>query len=188
MSALRDPQPEPTAPRMRTRESAGVVAGLVAGAVMALFMMGWMVASGTSVWTNPNLIAVMWVGREAALGGFSGATLLGFATHMATSALMGWIAVPFVRDLPPGRTILVAIVYAVASYPFVFALVLTWANPLMVEQTALVPMTLAHVLFGIVLGAVYLQLRPPNPHGAPGPVGRTWAVPPPVPPVHQPDP
>lgn len=176
------------------RVSAGVVAGLVAGAVIALFVMAWMATTGRSVWTNPNLIAVMWVGPEAALGGFSGATLLGFATHMATSALMGWIAVPFVRDLPPARTVLVSFAYALASYPLVFALVLTWANPLMVERTELVPMTLAHVLFGIVLGAVYLQLRPPaphgppDPHGAPGPVGRTRAVPPPVPPVHQPDP
>ncbi len=145
---------------MRTRVSAGVVAGLVAGAVMALFMMGWMVASGKSAWTNPNLIAVMWLGPSA-LGGLSGATALGFATHMATSALMGWIAVPFIRDLPPARNVLVAFAYALASYPLVFALVLTWVNPLMVERTGLVPMTLAHALFGVVLGAAYLRLRPP---------------------------
>ncbi len=146
---------------MRSRISPGVVAGLVAGAVMALFMMGWMVASGKSAWTNPNLIAMMWVGREAALGGFSSATLLGFATHMATSALMGVIALPFIRDLPPARTVLAAFAYALASYPFAFALVMTWANPLMVERTDLVPMALAHMVFGVVLGAVYLRLRPP---------------------------
>lgn len=137
-----------------------MVAGLAAGVVMTMVMMAWMAASGESVWTNPNLIAVMWVGRDAALGGFSGATLLGFATHLATSALMGVIALPFIRDLPPGRTMLAAFAYALASYPFAFALIMTWANPLMVERTGLVPMTVAHAVFGIVLGAVYLWLRP----------------------------
>jgi len=144
----------------RTTYKASVVAGVAAGAVMAAFVMAWMAASGKSVWTNPNLIAVMWVGRGDALGGFSGATVLGFATHMASSALMGWIAVPFVRDLPPVRTLLAAFAYALASYPLVFALVMTWANPLMVERTDLVPMALAHAVFGVVLGAVYLRLRP----------------------------
>ena len=145
---------------MRTRTAAGVVAGLAAGVVMAMFMMGWMAAGGASVWTNPNLIAVMWVGREAALGGFSGATLLGFATHLATSALMGWISLAFIRDLPPGRTMLAAFAYALASYPFAFAFIMTWANPLMVERAGLVPMTVGHAVFGVVLGAVYLWLRP----------------------------
>ncbi len=145
---------------MKTETSAAIAAGIVAGAVMAITMMAWMALNGESIWTNPNLIAVMWVGREAALGGFSGATLLGFATHMATSALMGWIALAFIRDLTPGRTMLAAFAYALASYPFAFALIMTWANPLMVEKTGLVPMALAHMLFGIVLGAVYLWLRP----------------------------
>lgn len=151
---------------MRTRAGAGVVAGLAAGITMAAFMMAWMVASGQSVWTNPNLIAVMWVGREAALGGFSSATVLGFVTHLATSALMGVIALAFIRDLPPARTMLAASAYALASYPFAFAFVMTWANPLMVERTDLIPMTLAHMVFGVVLGAVYLRLRP-SPNEAP---------------------
>lgn len=142
-----------------SRPWAGVVAGFAAGAMMAMGMMVWMAATGRSVWTDPNLIAVMWTGAAPGAG-FSGATVLGFATHQATSALMGWVAVPFVRDLPPGRTVLVAIAYAVASYPLVFALVLTWANPLMVEQTTLVTMTIAHAGFGVVLGGLYLRLRP----------------------------
>lgn len=145
---------------MRSDLGAGIMAGLVAGVVMAMFMMAWMASHGESVWTNPNLIAVMWVGRDAALGGFSSATLLGFATHLATSALMGWIAIPFIRDLPPGRTMLAAFAYALASYPFAFALIMTWANPLMVERTNLVPMAVGHAVFGLMLGAMYLGLRP----------------------------
>ena len=144
---------------MTSRTGAGVVAGTVAGAVMAMFMMAWMAFQGKSVWTNPHLIAVMWLG-PAAIGGLSWATALGFATHQATSALMGWVAIPFIRDLPTGRTLLVALAYALASYPLVFALILTWANPTMVAETDLVPMTLGHALFGLVMGTVYLRLAP----------------------------
>ncbi len=143
------------------RPGAGILAGTVAGIVMAMFMMLWMAASGRSIWMNPNLIAVMWTSGHP-IGELSWATALGFATHMATSALMGWIAVPFIRDLPPSQTLLVAIAYALASYPVVFALVLAWANPLMVQQTSLVPMTFGHAVFGGVLGAVYLRLLAPD--------------------------
>ena len=51
---------------------------------------------------------------------------------------MGIIAVPFIWDLSFGRTVLIAVAYALASYPFVFAFILTWANPLMVERAELV--------------------------------------------------
>lgn len=140
------------------RVAAGVLAGTVAGLVMALAMMGYQYARGNSIWTNPNLIAVMWMGKEVAGGQLSLATLVGFLTHMATSALMGWVAIPFIRDLPPWRTMLVAVSYALASYPVVFTLVLTWANPLMFVRAPMVPMTLAHALFGVVLGLVSVWL------------------------------
>jgi len=142
------------------RAAAATGAGTIAGLVMAVAVMGYLYVRGRSVWTNPNLIAAMWLGDDVADGRLTGATAVGFATHMATSALMGWVAVPFLRDLPPGRTVLVAVSYALASYPLVFATVLIWANPLMVQCSELVPMTLAHVLFGVVLGLVYLRITP----------------------------
>lgn len=142
-----------------SRVGAGIIAGAVAGLVMALFMMGWMYLTGKNIWTNPNLIAVMWMGPEAAGSGLSLATLVGFATHMVTSMLMGIIAVPFIYDLPPWRTMLAAFSYALASYPVAFATIMTWVNPLMVERTGLVPMAAAHAVFGLVLGGVYLRLR-----------------------------
>lgn len=100
-----------------TRWTAGVLAGVSAGVVMAGVMMLYIAATGRSVWTNPNLIAVMWLGERVADGRFGIATVVGFATHMATSALMGFVAVPFVRDLGAGRTLLASISYAIASYP-----------------------------------------------------------------------
>ena len=154
------------APTVHTHTSgayrAGILAGTIAGAVMAVFMMAWMTVVGHSVWTNPDLIAAMWLGPHVADGRLGGATLVGFATHMATSALMGLVAVPFVAGLSRGRTLLASLSYAVASYPVVFALVLSWANPLMVARTELVPMTVAHAVFGLTMGAAFLGLT----HGA----------------------
>ncbi|MCA1575238.1 MAG: hypothetical protein LC770_12030 [Acidobacteria bacterium] len=126
---------------------------------MAAAMMGYMHWRGESVRTNPDLIAAMWMGPEVADGRLTLATLVGFMTHMATSALMGVIAVPFIYELPPWRTMLAAFAYALGSYPVAFATVMSWADPVMVERTGLVPMAAAHALFGIVLGAVYLWLR-----------------------------
>ena len=137
---------------------AGALAGTVAGAVMAVFMMGLMAARGRSVWTNPDLIAVMWLGPAVADGERTAATLVGLATHMATSALIGLVSMPFIAGLPRGRTLLASVSYAVASYPVVFAAVLSWANPLMVARAELVPMSVAHTLFGLVMGFTYLRL------------------------------
>ncbi len=144
----------------RRRVIAGVVAGSLAGLVMAMAMMVYKYSQGKSIWTNPDLIAAMWMGNTAADGELTMATLVGFLTHMATSALMGIIALPFIYGLPAWRTMLAAFAYAVASYPVVFSVFLTWLNPLMIERTELIPMTGAHILFGLVLGIGYLWLRP----------------------------
>ncbi len=60
--------------------------GAVAGIVMAAAMMGYMLVRQQSVWTNPNPIAVMWMGPKAATGGF------GIAAHRpgGARARLGW--------------------------------------------------------------------------------------------------
>lgn len=138
---------------------AGALSGAAAGIVMSAGMMAYMVAGGRSVWTMPNLIAAMWLGNRVANGVFSSATIVGFATHMMTSVLMGVVAVPFISGLPRWRTILASLSYALASYPLVFAGVLSWANPLMVERAGLVPMTVGHAVFGLVMGMLFYAFR-----------------------------
>ena len=147
-----------------SRWASGAWAGVVAGMVMAVAMMGWMLVTGRSPWTTPNMISAMWVGEHAALlDSFGGHTILGLATHGATSVLMGLVAVPFIRDLGRVQTLLVSFAYALASYPLVFSLVLRWANPRMVAMSSMLVMTVGHALFGIVMGVVYLRLRRGSP-------------------------
>lgn len=136
----------------------GVLAGAAAGFVMAVAMMGYMLTNQQSVWTNPNLIAAMWMGPGAADGAFNVATMVGFATHLATNMLMGLIGTAFIAALPRSRTMLAALAYALASYPVAIAFVMSWAHPLFVERTQVVPMTIAHIVFGLVYGWTFLAL------------------------------
>ncbi|MDX1532150.1 MAG: hypothetical protein R3362_11540 [Rhodothermales bacterium] len=142
-----------------SRPAAGAVAGAVAGLLMAVTLMVFTAAAGQGPWTIPNLIAATWLGPDAADGVFGAASVVGFATHLGASAALGVAALPFIYGLPPMRTVLVALVYALATFPVVFAFVLTWANPLLIARSHLVSMTLAHGVFGIALGVTYLRFR-----------------------------
>ncbi|MBA3297657.1 MAG: hypothetical protein H0U19_12060 [Acidobacteria bacterium] len=144
---------------MRTRVWRAAIAGIVAGIVMAAFMMLYMAVWGDSVWTNPNLIAVMWLGSQVADGQFGWATLIGFTTHMGASALMGMIGLVLILDLPPRRVMTASVTYALASYPVAIAFIMAWANPLFVARTQVLPMTVAHGVFGLTYGAVFLALN-----------------------------
>ena len=151
--------------RPEARYGAAAVAGLIAGTIMSMAMMLVALLRGQSVWTMPNLIAAMWFGPSVATGPFGLPTLAGFLTHEATSALMGMIAVPFIGGLQGGRVLLVSLAYALASYPLVFSLVMTWANPAMYRRAPMFQMTWGHLIFGAVFAIAYakLALRPAEP-------------------------
>jgi uncharacterized membrane protein len=136
---------------------AGTVAGVIAGLLMSMLMMWFSARSGYSVWHIPNLIAAMWLGEKAIVERFmGGTTVLGFATHVATSALMG-VIFPFWTGNPQSYvfSVLLGIVYAVASYPIVGQFVMRWVDPQFLKQTDPLQMTLGHAFFGVVMGATY---------------------------------
>lgn len=145
---------------MRTAVGAAL-AGLLAGMMMSMAMMAASMIQGDSPWTLPDLISAMWLGPHAADGTLGFATLAGFATHEATSALMGVVAIPFVRHLRGTQLALVAMAYALASYPLVFSTVLAWANPLMFRQAGMLKMTAGHLLFGLLFAGFYRILAEP---------------------------
>lgn len=157
---------EETAGFTRAGYFTGALAGLVAGAVMSMGMMLIAILRGESPWGMPNMIATMWLGVGAADGGLGVATMFGLVTHMATSALMGVVAVPFVAGLARWRVLLVSLAYALASYPLVFSLVIRWANPLMYERAPMFDMTWGHAVFGVTFAVAFLWIgdRRDRPH------------------------
>ncbi|MCA1585264.1 MAG: hypothetical protein LC791_11020 [Acidobacteria bacterium] len=120
----------------------GALAGAVAGIVMAAAMMGYVLVRQQSVWTNPNLIAVMWMGPKAATGGFGIATIVGFATHMAASVLMGVMGIPFIPALPRGAHRSGGVRVCSRLIPRGDCICDDVGNPLFVERTPVVPMTM----------------------------------------------
>lgn len=136
----------------------GALAGLIAGMVMSAAMMLVALLRDESMWTLPNLIGAMWF--EGAMSeGLGPQAMAGMLTHAATSALMGFVAVPFVAGSARGRVLIVSLAYALAAYPLAFSLVLSWANPLMFERAPMVQMTWAHMIFGIVFGVAFIWLE-----------------------------
>lgn len=146
-----DPHP------VRTPFIAGAIAGLIAGTVMSMAMMLLALLMGESVWTMPNCIGAMWFGGRVGEG-LGLQAVAGMLTHEVTSTLMGVVAVPFVAGLPGGRVLLISLAYALASYPLLFSLLMSWANPQMFERAGMVQMTWAHLLFGTVFAVCFLWL------------------------------
>lgn len=135
---------------------AGAIAGLIAGTVMSMGMMLFAILGNESIWAMPNLIGAMWFGGMSDGPGLQAAA--GFLTHELTSVIMGVVAVPFVHGLSTRRVLLISMAYALASYPFVFTLVLSWANRLMFERARMPEETWAHLLFGAVFAFSFLRL------------------------------
>lgn len=151
--------PDPT----RLPYATGAIAGLVAGTVMSMGMMLLSLLGGESIWTMPNCIGAMWFGGRIGEG-MGLQAMAGFLTHEATSTLMGAVAVPFVSGSPRNRVLPISIAYALASYPLLFSLLMTWANPQLFERAGMVQMTWGHLLFGTVFAACYLWLPRRTPH------------------------
>ena len=134
----------------------GIVAGLIAGAVMSVWMMGWGLVAGDGAWSMPQLISTVILGPDGYMGGQifrAGPVMTGFLLHELTSAGMGLVYAPLIR-LPLLRRapLVTAVFYAFVSwivaelwlFPFVSDTLAAESTPL---QTAL-----AHIVFGIVLG------------------------------------
>jgi hypothetical protein len=143
----------------RPELKAAIVSGLIAGLVMSIFSMSVSMRKGLGLWHMPNLISCMWFGPESFNDQFSFKTIIGLLTHMITSMAMGIVAIPFVEGKKRTGMFLSSYAYSLASYPFVFTFVLSWANPLMYNQTDFSMMTIGHSLFGIVLGASFIYFR-----------------------------
>lgn len=76
--------------------SAGAVAGLIAGVVMALAMMGRSSGMGDGYWTPMNVIAGTWLGVDALVGG-AWTTALGVVTHLIAAAFWGAVFSALIR-------------------------------------------------------------------------------------------
>jgi hypothetical protein len=139
------------------REAHGLLAGLQAGVMAALILLGWLALASAwyrrSIWTAANIMATTFYG-EAALGRqFSFRTVAGIALYLV---LYGTIGALFGLTLASRgaslRTTSIGVLVGLGWYYLSFAILWHNINPLIPLYTHSGPMMAGHALYGGLLG------------------------------------
>jgi hypothetical protein len=151
----------------KNRDTHGLLAGLQAGVIAALILLGWLALASAwyrrSIWTAANIMATTFYG-EAALGReFTFRTVAGIALYLV---LYGTIGALFGLTLASRgaslRTTLIGVLVGLGWYYLSFAILWHNINPLIPLYTHSGPMMAGHALYGGLLGRFprYLYRRP----------------------------
>ena len=149
----------------------GALAGLAGGvamAVVAALISAWM---GQDIWHESKRIAAIVLGPAALVGsGFElGPVLVGTLIHLFVSALLGAIFGIVTRrwlhlTSDFGTPVLAGLIYGLLIWMVAYFIVLPLLNPALLEVYA-PAFIIQHVAYGVVLGLVYMWLRP-QPYGS----------------------
>ena len=148
-----DRAPELGAVRQRGALAAGIFSGLLAGAVMAAFMVAAASGAGMPPAELPKAIGTTFVGA----GALGETALIVYATalHALASVVVGLAYAAVVpRDLPPASAAVLGLGYALFVAGIMASLVLPTVNPGFLEHVQPVggSVVIGHVLYGIALG------------------------------------
>jgi hypothetical protein len=133
---------------------AGVISGLIGGALMAAWAMVATSALGLGPFAVPQLIGAAFRGPEALLKGAS-TIALGVMLHLIVSAAFGVLFTMLVRrDTPRGIAVLAGVAYALGVFVLMTFVVVPVVNPVMSNRVSMMIGTvlMMHVLYGIALG------------------------------------
>ncbi|HET9595946.1 MAG TPA: hypothetical protein VFP65_10215 [Anaeromyxobacteraceae bacterium] len=134
---------------------AGVVTGLIAGGAMLFFLC---VASG---WLGPGFLAPVkaFAGvllRRGALGGGSGATVLGLLVHGAVSVCIGvaFTAIAVRERTGPMASVGAGILFAIGAWVVMTFVAARFLDPPLWELARSMPFTwfAAHLVYGMAMG------------------------------------
>jgi hypothetical protein len=145
----------------------GLLAGLQAGIIAALVLLGWLALASAwyrhSIWTSANILATTFYG-EAALGGvFTSRTVAGLALYLMLYGIVGALFGLALASRESGlRLTLIGVLAGLGWYYLSFALLWRIINPLISLYTHRGPMIAGHVLYGALLGRFPTYLQPPR--------------------------
>ncbi len=133
------------------------LAGLEAGMMGALLLLGWMGIASVwhrrSFWTSENLMASVFYGSDAIRGGFNGRTVSGLALYLLIYSILGAFFASAVQTrLPRFRTALLGVLFALSWYYLSFHAIWKAAAPLITRLHMEAPTIWGHVLYGAMLG------------------------------------
>lgn len=150
-----------------TRQAECLLAGLEAGIIATLVLLGWLALASAwyrrSIWTTANIMATTFYG-EAALGGvFTSRTVAGLALYVVLYGTIGALFGLALASQGPGlRTTLIGVLAGLGWYYLSFALLWRNVNPLISLYTHRGPMMAGHLLYGVLLGRFPRYLHPPR--------------------------
>ena len=147
----------PSGKQRRTPKSYFILAGLEAGVLGGLLMLGILTAHSAlrtgSPWTPANLLASTFYGEDAFIPAFRATTLAGIALHLAITGMLGIVFGLAIRDSGNHlRVFLIGVICGVGWYYISYRLLWRPLNPLVPLYTAERPMLVGHLMLGAMLG------------------------------------
>ena len=144
----------------------GALAGLAGGLAMAVVAALIAAGMGQDIWHESKRIAAIVYGPAALAGsGFDpGPVLVGTLIHLVVSALLGAIFGIVTRrwlhlTSDFGTPVLAGLIYGLLIWLVAYFVVLPLLNPALLEVYA-PAFIIQHVVYGVVMGLVYMWLRP----------------------------
>ena len=144
----------------------GAIAGLAGGVAMAIVAALLSASMGQDIWHEPKRIAVIVYGPTALISpGFDpGPVLVGSLIHLLVAALLGAIFGIVTRrwlhlTSDFGTPVMAGLVYGLLIWMVAYFVVLPLINPVLLEVYT-PAFIIQHVVYGVVLGLVYMWLRP----------------------------
>ena len=144
----------------------GAIAGLAGGVAMAIVAALLSASMGQDIWHEPKRIAVIVYGPAALISpGFDpGPVLVGSLIHLLVAALLGAIFGIVTRrwlhlTSDFGTPVMAGLVYGLLIWMAAYFVVLPLLNPALLEVYT-PAFIIQHVVYGVVLGLVYMWLRP----------------------------
>jgi len=144
----------------------GAIAGLAGGVAMAVVAALLSASMGQDIWHESKRIAAIVYGPAAlAQPGFDlGPVLVGTLIHLIVAALLGAIFGIVTRrwlhlTSDFGTPVLAGLIYGLMIWMVAYFVVLPLLDPALMELYA-PAFIIQHVVYGVVLGLVYMWLRP----------------------------
>lgn len=134
----------------------GVIAGLVAGACMAVVLCVHSAAVGMDFWLPIQLMSGVFYGPDAILGG-AGPTITGLLVHFVSSAILGFIFALLMRPrTPTSDAVAFGLIFGIVVWALRTYLTLPAFNPTLSDRATLIPgwWFVAHLAFGAGLGSL----------------------------------
>jgi hypothetical protein len=140
----------------------GAIAGIGGGLAMIIVAALLSMAIGQDVWREPREIAITFLGAAAQTGWVP--IVVGTIVHFIVAALFGAIFGIVSRRLlrlpsDYGAQVLAGLIYGLALWVLAYFIVLPIVNPALLDTYA-PSFLIQHLVYGVVTGLIYTQLRP----------------------------